>query len=211
MSSEDIHKETEIQYKGVPVKSAERAVIMLHGRGSDAEDILELTDEIWLPDTCYIAPQAEGNEWYPYSFISPIMKNEPALSSAFKKLNFIFDEINESNIEDGNVYLLGFSQGACLGLEYSTRNAKKYGGIFALSGGLIGKVIDRSNYKGDFESTPIFLGCSDTDPHIPLSRVNESANVLTDMNGSVTKRIYPGMGHTIINDEITFINEILMK
>lgn len=203
-------KELAVKFTGVPVRSAERIVIMLHGRGAIAEDILSLSKEIWIPDTSYLAPQAEGNTWYPNSFLSPVKENEPALSEALSHLALILKEVKE-DIPSEKIYWLGFSQGACLALEFTARNAERFGGIFALSGGLIGAKIDRSNYKNNFKGTPVFLGCSNIDPHIPVERVNETAEVLKVLGAEVRKEIYPGMGHTISQDEIDIINKMLLQ
>lgn len=211
MNSNDVNKEIEVQYKGVPVKSAERAVILIHGRGSDAEEILKLADDIWLPDTCYIAPQSDGDVWFPYSFRSPFIKNEEAVFNAFSKLKFIFSEIKDAKIDSDHVYIIGFSQGGCIAIEYAARNAKRYGGIFILSGALMGDSVAKNNYNGDFDGTPVFFGCSDIDEETPVYRINESAELVSKMNALVTNRIYTGIGKSIVPDEIAFINEILMK
>lgn len=204
-------KELVVKFAGVPANSAERIIIMLHGRGADAEDILTVSKEIWITDTCYLAPQAEGNTWYPYSFMSPIEQNEPSLSEALTNLGYILKELKEADIPDEKIYWFGFSQGACLALEFTARNATKYGGVFALSGGLIGNTIDKSHYKKQFKGTPIFLGCSDTDPHIPVDRIHETAEVLKELGAEVRKEIYPGMGHVINKEELAIINETLLQ
>ena len=184
-------------------------MILLHGRGASAEDILALALEIGLDDVAYLAPQARGNTWYPYSFLAPLAQNEPGISSAFGVLSRLIDSLDARGMDAQRVGFLGFSQGACLALEYAARHARRYAGVFALSGGLIGPPGTPRNYAGSFGATPVFLGCSDVDAHIPLERVRESAEVFRRMEANVDERIYPRMGHTVNPDEIRAINEIL--
>lgn len=190
---------------GKPMDASIGVMIMIHGRGGTAENILSLADEFDEPDLHYIAPQAPGNSWYPNSFLAPIPQNEPGISSGIKMIQDLISQVVERGIHYEKIFLLGFSQGACLTLEFAARNAKRYGGIFGLSGGLIGPEHTPRNYPGSFDNTTVFLGCSDHDPHIPLQRVNETKLVFEEMNAKVTERIYPGMPHTIIQDEIDFI------
>lgn len=186
-------------------------MIVIHGRGATAEDILSLSSEIDIPNMAFIAPQAKNNTWYPYSFLSPIEKNEPELSSGVAVIDSIIEMLMQKGFASEQIYLLGFSQGACLSLEYAVRNPKKYGGIFGLSGGVIGETIIRENYSGDLEGTEVFIGCSDVDPHIPLKRVNETEEVFRKLNANVTKRIYKGMAHTVNQDEIDFVKTLLKQ
>jgi phospholipase/carboxylesterase len=188
--------------KGKKLGEAERVLVMLHGRGANAEDILSLANYLNISEYTLLAPQATGNSWYPNSFLAPPHMNEPWLSSAIDILDDITDDINENGVDNTNIFYLGFSQGACLTLEYVTRNAKKYGGVVAFTGGLIGDKIYEQNYSGDFESTPVFIGTSDPDPHVPVHRVNDSTKILKAMNAQVTEKIYKNMGHTINEDEI---------
>jgi phospholipase/carboxylesterase len=186
-----------------------KVLILLHGRGGTAEDILSLASYLNVNDFTLLAPQATNNSWYPYSFLAPPSQNEPWLSSALKLLNELLDELINKKIASENIYFLGFSQGACLTLEFVTRNANKYGGIVAFTGGLIGDKIYPENYKGDFQNTPVFIGTSDPDPHVPVERVYATANILKDMNAAVTEKIYNNMGHTINKDEIDQANKIV--
>ncbi|MCU7490138.1 MAG: alpha/beta hydrolase [Bacteroidota bacterium] len=194
---------------GRDVSEAKKALVMIHGRGADARDILSLSEYLNVKDFALLAPETEGNTWYPYSFLAPQKQNEPWLSSALEKLGDIIRDLNEAGIQDGNVYLLGFSQGACLTLEFAARNAKKYGGIVAFTGGLIGERIHPENYHGDFFNTPVFLGTSDPDPHVPLERVNSTLDILLRMNADVTLKVYKNMGHTISQDEISEADRLI--
>ncbi len=196
---------------GKDLKTASKVLIMVHGRGGSAEDILSLTDHLHVKDFALLAPQATNNTWYPYSFLAPASQNEPWLSSALNILKEIVADLEAKGIRKANIYFLGFSQGACLTLEFVTRNAAKYGGVVAFTGGLIGDKINTANYSGNFSSTPIFIGSSDPDPHVPVERVNESAAILEGMNATVTKKIYKGMGHTINQDEITEANRLIFQ
>ena len=194
---------------GQDIQSASKVLIMVHGRGSTADNILSLADHLDVKEFALLAPQATSNTWYPYSFLMPPMQNEPWLSSALELLKEIVDELKAKEIEEKDIYFLGFSQGACLTLEFVTRNATRYGGVIAFTGGLIGDKIYSENYKGDFASTPVFIGSSDPDPHVPVQRVDESAALLEKMNAAVTKKIYKNMGHTINQDEIRIANELI--
>lgn len=195
--------------KGKKLGEAEKVLVMIHGRGANAEDILSLASFLNVKDYTLLAPQATSNTWYPYSFLAPPFNNEPWLSSALDVLSDIVDDINEAGISNENIYFLGFSQGACLTLEYVTRNAARYGGVAAFTGGLIGDKIYDNNYSGDFDQTPVFIGTSDPDPHVPVARVNESAEVLKKMNADVTVKVYFNMGHTISDDEIAAVNNTI--
>ncbi|HRP58456.1 dienelactone hydrolase family protein, partial [Agriterribacter sp.] len=156
-----------------------------------------------------LAPQATGNTWYPYSFMAPPAQNEPWLSSALSLLKTVVNDVNEQGIAAENIYFLGFSQGACLTLEFVTRNAQRYGGVAAFTGGLIGDKIYPGNYSGDFTGTPVFIGSSDPDPHVPVERVYATSNILKGMHAAVTEKIYNNMGHTINQDEIDRVNKLV--
>ena len=184
-------------------------VIAVHGRGASAEDILGLARELRLDDMAWLAPQAAGNTWYPYSFLAPIEQNEPGLTSALRVLSSLVHLVGDQGVEPERVGFLGFSQGACLSLEFAARHARRYSGVFGLSGGLIGPPGAARNYTGTFSGTPIFLGCSDVDPHIPLERVRESAEVFRRMGALVDERIYPRMGHMVNEDELRAVQDIL--
>ena len=185
-------------------------MILVHGRGASAADIMTLGAELMHPGVAYIAPQAAGNAWYPNPFTAPIETNEPFLSSALEVLASLLASVEES-VPDDRIILLGFSQGACLTLEFAARHARRYGGVVGLSGGLIGPDGTPRDYSGDFEGTPVFLGCSDVDPHIRKDRVLEAAEVLKRMGASVVAKLYPQMGHVVNTDEIEAVREILAK
>ncbi len=182
---------------------------MLHGRGASAEDILRLTSYLNIEEFAILAPQATNNTWYPYSFLAPRDQNEPWLSSALDLITGLVVDINTAGIPDDHIYFLGFSQGACLTLEYVTRNATKWGGAVAFTGGLIGDKIYPEKYAGDFQGTPIFIGTSNPDPHVPVDRVKETTSFLKKMNASVTEKVYQNMGHTISEDEIDKANQLV--
>ena len=189
----------------------QRVLVMIHGRGGTAEDILSLAPELDVRDFTWIAPKAMNNTWYPYSFMAPQAQNEPWLSSAISALDDVIKEIKASGIPQQSIFFLGFSQGACLTLEYVTRNAGKWGGVVAFTGGLIGDKIQPDNYKGDFGGTPVFIGTSNPDPHVPVERVYATANIMRDMNANVTEKVYLNMGHTINRDEIDQANKLVFN
>lgn len=198
----------QILEKGTPLIQAKKAIILLHGRGADAEDIISLADE-FCDETFYIAaPQATNNAWYPYSFLSPESSNEPWLTSSVQTVKCLLEEISV-HIPAKNIYISGFSQGACLALEVSARYAVRYAGIMAFSGGLIGERIKTEKYTGNFEGTKVFIGNSDKDPHIPLSRSQESGDLMELMGADVTLKVYPDMQHTIIQDEIETVRKLM--
>ena len=196
---------------GKPISEAKKVLIMIHGRGAFAEDILSLAGYFNLNDYALLAPQATNNTWYPFSFLAPVQQNEPWLSSALNVLNEVVSDINKDGIASGNIYFLGFSQGACLTLEYVTRNARKWGGVVAFTGGLIGDKIYEENYNGDFLNTPVFIGTSDPDPHVPVERVDASSAIIKNMHADITTKIYPDMGHTISKDEIDQANNLIFN
>ena len=201
--------EKKIYNSGVELAEAKKVLIMLHGRGASARDILSLSNYLPVVEYAILAPEATGNTWYPYSFLMPPQQNEPWLGSAIALIKEIENDLLNDGFKTEQLYFLGFSQGACLTLEFVARNAKKYGGAIAFTGGLIGDKIYTENYSGDFQNTPIFIGTSDPDPHVPVERVNASAEILKKMNAKVTTKIYPAMGHTINEDEIKNASRIL--
>ena len=203
-----IHKGQPLLSAGVPIEEADAAMIMVHGRGASAEDILSLAANLQHPRFTYLAPQAANYAWYPYSFLEPMGKNEPWLSSALLTLEETLAYVT-SHLPPERVVLLGFSQGACLTLEFAARRARRYGGIAGLSGGLIGPDGTPRDYAGSMEGTPIFLGCSDIDFHIPKERVEETARIFSDLGAQVTMRLYTNMGHTVNEDEIEAVNSIM--
>ncbi len=196
---------------GKDISEAKKALIMLHGRGATAEDILGLASHLRVKDYALIAPQATNHTWYPYSFLVPPEQNEPWLSSAIAMLNDIVNDANKAGIASENIYFAGFSQGACLSLEFVTRNARRWGGVAAFTGGLIGDRIYRENYKGDLNGTPVFIGTSDPDFHVPVERVQATADTIRSMQGEVTVKVYPDMGHTINEDEIAIANRLIFN
>ena len=201
----------DIKYAGEPLNSAKKALIMLHGRGASAESILTIADHLNVNGYTLLAPQATNSTWYPHSFMAAEEENEPWLSSAIDIVKQTVDKVLEAGIEAKDIYFFGFSQGACLATEYVTRNAQRYGGIAVLTGGLIGKEINRSKYIGDFAQTPIFFGTSDPDFHVPVERVHTSVNVTSEMNADVAIKVYPDRGHTISEDEINIVNSLIFK
>jgi predicted esterase len=186
-------------------------VILIHGRGATADDILGLGEQVsrGVEGVSLLAPQAEGNTWYPARFLAPIEDNEPYLSSALSVLSGLVREIEAAKIPASKVILAGFSQGACLALEYAARNPRRYGGIVGLSGALIGPPGTPRNLMGNLAGTPVYLGCSDRDAHIPLGSVEESAAVFQSLKASVTKSIFPGMGHTVNAEELSAFQAIV--
>ncbi|MBD3617576.1 MAG: dienelactone hydrolase family protein [Gracilimonas sp.] len=206
------HQPTQIAEGGVPASEGDAAMIMIHGRGATAPSIIQLANEFETGKKLTLrAPQASGNTWYPYSFMAPSEQNQPGLSSGLQKIYDIVQDLKSGGFSEGQIYFLGFSQGACLASEYVARHPAKYGGLIALSGGMIGNgpEVHSEEYEGDLKETPIFMGCSDADPHIPKERVNKSEEVFTKLNANVTKKLYPGMGHLVNEDEIKHIQEML--
>lgn len=204
-----IHQGQPVVGTGTPLAEAKAAMIMIHGRGATAASILSLAAEFDQPNIAYLAPQAAGNTWYPNSFMAPIASNEPGITSALQTIQAVISDVEAAGIPTEKIMLLGFSQGACLTTEFVARNAQRYGGVFALSGGLIGPDGTPRDYAGSLDGTPVFLGCSDVDFHIPKERVQHSTEVLTGLDGDVTERLYPGMGHTVNADEINFVKAII--
>jgi phospholipase/carboxylesterase len=196
---------------GVPISKAGRALVMVHGRGGSAEDILTLSGHLQVSDFALLAPQATNQTWYPHSFIADPQQNEPWLSSAQQLLADIVEDLIVQGVSSDRIFFLGFSQGSCLTLEFVTRNAGRYGGVVAFSGGLIGDKIYEENYGGDFQQTPIFIGASDPDLHVPVERINATSDILRKMNADLTLKIYQNMGHTISQDEIETANDLIFS
>jgi len=209
--TQDRHQGQPVLFAGEPLQTARAAMLLLHGRGAGAEDIMMFADSLTEPGYAFLAPEAPGSAWYPNSFLAPLISNEPYLSSALQRIENLMAGIQDSGIPLERTVLLGFSQGACLALEYSVRHvvAGRYGGIVAWSGGLIGPEGTTWDYPGLLDGTPVFLGCSDTDPYIPRARVDLSREVLGARGARVTERIYPGLGHTVNQDEIDFVLEMM--
>lgn len=181
---------------------ASKALILLHCRGGSAEDILSLASALPVNDFALFAPQAEGHSWYPYSFLSPLNQNEPWLSGALDVVGQLVTHIGGMGVRPENIWFTGFSQGACLMLEFLGRNARRYGGAAAFTGGLIGDRIYPHHYHGEFNQMPIFIGTSNPDPHVPVQRVHDTTKLLREMKAKVTEIVYPAMGHTITQEEI---------
>jgi predicted esterase len=205
----DPHRDQPILVSGAPAAAAAGALILVHGRGGSAADMQQLAGALERPHVACFAPAAAGGTWYPFSFLEPLKRNEPHLSSALRLLGTALGKVEAAGIPAERVVLLGFSQGACLALEFAARHARRYGGIVGLSGGLIGPEDTPRDYAGSFAGTPAFLGCSDVDPHVPKRRVDQTAAVLERLGAVVTKRIYPGMGHTINSDELEAVQAIV--
>lgn len=209
MSILSLHQGQPVRTAGAKLETATAAMVMIHGRGATAESILTLVPAIDTPGFAYFAPQAAGNTWYPNSFLSPIPSNEPGITSGLAAIGDLMKRIEAAEIPPERTMLLGFSQGACLSLEYAARHARRYGGIAGLSGGLIGPDDTPRNYPGSFDGTPVFLGCSDVDSHIPAERVRETARVLEKMGAVVTVQLYPAMGHTVNDDEVAHVRTMM--
>jgi predicted esterase len=208
--SESLHLFENTQYEGASLVDAKSAIIMTHGRGDNADKMKNLAQELKIPKhTAIVYPIATNNTWYPKGFMEDWSENQPWLDSALENLGAIIKQLNDNGISNDKIFILGFSQGACLNLEYATRNAQKFAGIAVLSGGLIGPHIEKSNYSGDFHGSEIFIGCSNIDHHIPEHRLHESEEVVAPMGAKVDKRVYPGMDHIICEDEIQKVNEML--
>ena len=203
------HQSQSIRTAGESIQRAKVAMLMLHGRGARAEDILSLADQLDFPEFAYLAPQAADNTWYPNRFLNPISENEPWLSSALAFVGDVFAQIVQAGIPSERIILLGFSQGACLTLEFAARNAQRFGGVVGLSGALIGPDDTPRDYTGSLAGTPVFLGCSDVDFHVPKERVDQTAEIMRRIGGNVTERLYPNMEHTVNQDEIDFVRGIM--
>ena len=216
------HQGQPVLKQGAALDNARAAMILVHGRGASAQSILELTSEFEREDFAYWAPQAANSTWYHNSFLVPVQRNEPGLTSGLSTISDLVQELEAGGIPRERVILLGFSQGACLAQEFAARHPARYGGVVGLSGGLIGMASETAGgkvggdnrfdlYSGDLDGTPIFLGCSDVDPHIPKERVDKSAEVFNSLGASVEKRIYSGMGHTVNWDEIALVSNMMEK
>jgi len=198
-----------VLHQGRSLEECSGVMILLHGRGGSAEDMLSFIPRFSDRDFAYLAPQAKSGIWYPFSFLSPIGRNEPQVTLAVEFLARLVAELMRSGIEESKMMILGFSQGACLGLEFVARQPRAYGGVVGLSGGLIGESIDASNYGGSLQGVPVFLGCSDLDPHIPRARVEETAAVFERLGAEVTMKIYANLGHTVNGDETSRVRKMM--
>jgi predicted esterase len=210
MEADDPHRDQPVLRRGPAAGAARLGAILIHGRGASAQDILTVADEIDCRDIAVVAPQAAGRTWYPHSFLTPIEQNEPNLTSALAVIARLIAEFGEQSVPPERIAIVGFSQGACLSLEFVARHARRYAAVGGLSGGLIGPPGTPRTYDGSLDGTPILLGCSDVDSHIPLARVHESADVFRRLGAIVDERIYPGMGHTINQDELDGLRALLV-
>ena len=206
---DDPHGGQPVRTAGTPLAQARVAMVMVHGRGATAESILTMAPALASDGVAFLAPQAAGGTWYPFGFMAPIEQNEPGITSGMHAIERVLAQIAAAGIAPERTLLLGFSQGACLATEFAARHARRYGGVACLSGGLIGPDGTPRDYAGSLDGTPVFLGCSDVDGHIPAARVRESAEVLTSLGGDVTMRLYPGMGHAVNDDEVAAVREIV--
>lgn len=205
-----MHQE-QVLMAGQEITTARKALILLHGRGGSAADILSLVPHLHIPGYALAAPQATNHTWYPLSFMAPPAQNEPWLSSALQVVKNLADGLLQKGIARENIYFLGFSQGACLMLEFIARNAARYGGAVAFTGGLIGDKLYTGNYGGNFDGMPVFIGSSNPDPHVPVQRVKETTALLTQMGATVTESIYDQMGHTITLEELEQANRLVFR
>ncbi|MEX2592582.1 MAG: dienelactone hydrolase family protein [Anditalea sp.] len=196
---------------GKDISEAKKLLIMLHGRGGNARDILSLANHLHVDDFALFAPQATNNTWYPHSFLAKPAQNEPWLSSALEILGDLLEEIKSKGIALENTYFGGFSQGACLAAEFVTRNAAGFGGIVLFTGGLIGDKVSAENYQGDFAGTPVFIGTGNPDAHVPVERVNETSKLMEKMNATVTVKVYDNRPHSISPGEIQMANRLVFN
>jgi len=203
------HQGQQLVTAGTPLDEADAALVLVHGRGATARSIVQMGQEVHREGIALLAPQAARNTWYPNSFLAPVERNEPGRTSGLQAVGDAVERAVEAGIDRERILLLGFSQGACLASEYVARNPRRYGGLAALSGGLIGETVDPTSYEGDIERTPVFIGCSDVDPHIPLERVKETSEAFELLHGDVDERIYEGMGHGVNEDEMDAVADLV--
>jgi Predicted esterase len=211
MSTDVIHQDQPVHTSGAALDDAQAGLVLLHGRGASAQGMLQLADDLDVPDVAHLAPQARMRSWYPQSFMAPRDQNEPELASALETIGDVLGQLQDAGIGPERTVLLGFSQGACLATTYVAQTPQRYGGVVGLSGGLIGPEGASFDYAGSLDTTPVFLGCSDQDPYIPQERVVETADVLRALNADVTPRIYEGLGHTINDDERQHARSLLRR
>ena len=200
------HQARPLEAAGTALDDAEAALVLVHGRGATAQSILQMGRQLHEDGLALLAPQADRNTWYPNSFLQPVESNEPGRSSGLQAIEDAVERANDHGIPTERVMVLGFSQGACLGTEFVARNPRRYGGVVAFSGGLIGETVDPDEFEGSLEGTPAFLGCSDVDPHIPEKRVHVTTEVLERLEADVEERIYEGMGHGVNDDEVDYVS-----
>ena len=194
---------------GLSLAESKKAIILLHGRGASAESILSLTSYLDLADFSVFAPQAAQRTWYPYGFMASDEGNLSALNSSLRQVSLLVQFLNENGKAPEQIYVMGFSQGACLSLEFTARNAQKFGGVIAFTGGLIGENLEEEKYKGDFQGTPILLSGSAHDMHVPAQRIHDSAQLLQKMGAEVSLSLFEDELHTIRPEELTWVNQRL--
>ncbi len=209
VSPQMLHQGQPVRTAGEPLETAGAAMLMLHGRGASAEDILTIAARLAQPGFAYLAPQAANHTWYPNRFLAPVESNEPWLSSALESAQSVLARIQQAGIPDERILLLGFSQGACLTLEFAARNARRYGAVIGLTGALIGAPDTPRTYAGSLAGTPVFLGCSDTDIHVAKEFVEQTARVLRTLEAQVTERYYPNLDHSVNEDEIGVVRSMM--
>lgn len=209
MTAEGPHQGEQLVTAGTPLEEANAALVLVHGRGATARSIVQMGEEVHRDGVALLAPQAARNTWYPDSFLAPVERNEPGRRSGLQAVEDAVGTAVGAGIDRERVVLLGFSQGACLASEFVARNPRRYGGLVALSGGLIGETVDPESYTGDLEGTPAFVGCSDVDPHIPIERVHATTEAFERLGGDVDERIYEGMGHGVNDDELDAVAELV--
>lgn len=209
MNQHDPHANAKVEHTGAPLNQASAALIMIHGRGGSSQDMLALWEYIETAGVAVLVPEAVGNTWYPHPFMQPREQNEPWLTSALAAVRRQVDAVVRAGISTERLYLLGFSQGACLTTQFVAENPARYAGVFGLSGGLIGPPGTEFAFEGDLAGTPVYLGCSNVDPHIPEQRVRETADVLEHLGGSVTMQLFEDAPHTVMQEEIEVIRDAL--
>jgi predicted esterase len=209
--TENIHQGQPVLEFGTPLEDAKLVVILLHGRGATAESMLSLADALHENQVSFLAPQAALNRWYPNSAFGPLDTNEPDLSSALATVDLLVNQMRDKGFSDLQIAFGGFSQGACLASEYLARNASRYAGLFVFSGALIGPPGTPRNYEGSFEGMPVFIGGSDVDPWVALDFLKGTASVFEKMGAGVDFRTYPGMGHSVNQDEVEAVRAMLVS
>jgi phospholipase/carboxylesterase len=208
---DDPHAGIRVHRDGPELREAPAVGLLVHGRGGSAEGMLDLARALRIDDVAWLAPQAAGGSWYPYSFLAPLSANEPWLGSALALLDRLMARCGEAGLPPERIALMGFSQGACLAAEFAARRARRYGGLVLFSGGLIGPPGTPREYEGSLDGTPTLVACSDVDPHIPVERVHETSRILGELGAVVDERIYPGLGHTVIDDEAAAAADIMER
>ena len=208
---QDPHAQASVYRQGVPLADARAVVVLAHGRGADAADILGLAQHFAVPSVAYLAPEAAGGAWYPARFLAPLEHNQPWLDSALRRFGDVVDSVRAAGVPEERIVLGGFSQGACLALEYAARHATRFGGVLAFAGGLIGPDGLVRSDTGRFDGTPVFIGVGDQDAHIPVARAQHAAKVLTALGAAVDLRVYRGVPHTVVPDQIDAARALLTQ